>query len=239
MCGDSTDAGDVARFLGNDTIALMATDPPYGVEYESRGKNKRSILGDTIADWGAVWGLWNAPVVYQWHSALFGDIAKAALEREGYEVRQQIVWVKPSFVLGRQAYHWRHENCWYAVKKGHTAQWLGDRTQSTVWEFPSPLAGGHSVGDAEVTSHPTQKPLAVFEIPIRNHCGPEDIVADPFLGSGTAMIAAERLGRVCLGMELDPKWGTVALERWERYSGLEAAKISCTRGNVLVECLHQ
>ena len=224
MCGDSTSAEDVAKLMAGEGCSLVATDPPYGVGYESRGKEKRSILNDDNADWGAAWVLWCPPVIYQWHSALFGDIAKASLEREGYDVRQQIVWVKPSFVLGRQAYHWQHESCWYAVKKGAVLKWLGDRTQSTVWEFPSPLAGGHS-RDAQVTSHPTQKPLGVFEIPIRNHCESEDIVADPFLGSGTAMIAAERLGRICLGMELDPKWAEVAIQRWEDYTGQKAERI--------------
>jgi DNA modification methylase len=149
-------------------------------------------------------------------------LTQQMLEKSGFLVRQQIVWVKPMAPLSRSAYHWRHEPCWYAVRKGQTARWAGGRAETTVWEVASPL---HlmSGSDEESTVHPTQKPLECMARPIRNHGAEGDVVYDPFLGSGTTLVAAHRLGRRCFGAEIEPKYVEVALRR------AEAEGLSCER----------
>ena len=123
------------------------------------------------------------------------------LGRIGFELRQQIIWAKTLPVIGRSAYNWPHEPCWYAVRAGKTASWLGDHLDSTVWEFASPkmiMAGSAE----EKFDHPTQKPIEGMARPIRHHAGD---VYDPFVGSGTTVVAAETLGRRCYAMEIDPE----------------------------------
>jgi hypothetical protein len=133
--------------------------------------------------------------------------------------RQQIVWVKQIHALSRAHYQWRHEACWYAVRKGGSANWQGGSKQTTVWEAASPIAGFGSGGRGEdaVTAHPTQKPVELFVRPILNHTRPGAIVYDPFAGSGTCLIAAELHGRVCFAVELDPAWCDVIRHRYEQH----------------------
>ena len=122
--------------------------------------------------------------------------------------------------MSRSAYNWKHEPCLYAVRKGKTAEWIGDTRQTTVWEHPSPkMAGGG--GSEEKFDHPTQKPAECMASPIRNHRGD---VYEPFSGSGTTLIAAEQLGRRCYAMEIDPKYVQVAKERWEAFAGRTAVR---------------
>jgi len=125
-----------------------------------------------------------------------------ALQQAGYEIRNQIIWRKPHFPISRGHYTYQHEPCWYGVKKGRTAHWVGDHNASTVWEIAldKNVEGGHS----------TQKPLECMARPIRNH---EGDVYEPFVGSGTTMVAAEQAGRACYGMEIEPKYIAVTLER--------------------------
>ena len=125
----------------------------------------------------------------------------------------QIIWAKSNFPIGRGDYHVRHEPCWYAVRKGRPSKRTDDRTQTTLWEInlDKNVKGGHS----------TQKPIECMERPLRNHGGD---VYDPFLGSGTTLIAAERLGRICYGMEIEPHYVQVALDRWEAYTGKKAVR---------------
>ena len=118
----------------------------------------------------------------------------------------------------RGDYHWQHEPCWYAVRtKGH---WTGDRKQTTLWNIAS---GGQ---DSE-TIHSTQKPVECMRRPIQNNSSPGQAVYDPFLGSGTTLIAAETTGRVCLGMELEPRYVDVAVRRWQAFTG----KTACLHGD--------
>jgi DNA modification methylase len=141
----------------------------------------------------------------------------------GFKLRSQIIWQKQHFALSRGDYHWAHEPAWYAVRgKG---QWLGDRCQSTVWEVPNlnPIGGTRAAENA-VTGHGTQKPVRLFEIPILNHTRAGDIVYDPFVGSGTAIIAAEKHGRACYAMELDPKYVQAAVTRWQAFTGQTAVR---------------
>jgi DNA modification methylase len=135
----------------------------------------------------------------------------------GFQVRAQIVWVKPHFAISRGHYHGGHEPCWYAVRKGRKSQWSGDRTQSTVWQAANRTFQGK--GDREpadeATGHGTQKPVELFRRPILNHTTPGEAVYDPFLGSGTCVIAAEATGRICYGLEIEPRYVDVIVQRWQ------------------------
>jgi DNA modification methylase len=126
-----------------------------------------------------------------------------------------VIWRKPRFIISRGHYHWQHEPCWYAVRKGGSAKWCGDRSQSTVWDIALKDGG-------EDTNHSTQKPVECMARPIRNHGGKDDDVYDPFLGSGTTIIAAEQLGRRCYGLELSPAYCDVIVARWEKLTGRKA-----------------
>lgn len=128
-------------------------------------------------------------------------------------IRAQIIWDKGRLIISRGHYHWRHETCWYAVRKGRTASWAGDRKQTTLWLVP------HRRSE---TGHGTQKPVEIMARPILNHTRPGDRVYDPFLGSGTTMIAAEQAGRICHGIELNPIYVDVAIKRWQAATGLTA-----------------
>jgi DNA methylase len=133
--------------------------------------------------------------------------------RQGFDIRAQIIWAKERLVLGRGDYHWQHEPCWYAVRS--KGEWTGDRKQTTLWN----IASGSQDCD---TSHSTQKPVECMRRPLQNNSSPGQAVYDPFLGSGTTVIAAETTGRVCLAMELEPGFVDVALRRWEAFTGKKA-----------------
>jgi DNA modification methylase len=149
------------------------------------------------------------------------------LETSGFTLRAQIIWVKQHFALSRGDYHWQHEPCWYAVREGATSHWQGDRTQSTVWTVPNlnPMGGTRSADNAP-TGHSTQKPVRLFEIPLRNHTTTADAIYDPFAGSGTAIIAAEKTGRAAFAMDLDPRYVQAALTRWETFTGQSAVQLN-------------
>ena len=223
MCGDSTSAEDVARLLDGAKPRLMVTDPPYGVDYDANWRNEDlgaaerrvgPVSGDTSTDWSPMLAAYQPEVSYVWSPdrghVQFGVI----LERWQYEIRAQLIWRKQAHVISRGHYHSRHEACWYAVKKGATAHWVGDRSQSTVWD----ISYDKNVG-METGGHSTQKPLECMERPIRNH---EGDVYDPFVGSGTTIIAAERQGRTCYAMEVEPRYVDMAIARWEQYTGGKA-----------------
>ena len=227
MCGDATSAEDVAALMDGSSAALLVTDPPYGVGVDHRwrkdafkvrlGPDRAAIEGDDRFAWIEAYRLTDASVAYVWHSALHAGSVQAELEEAGFDVRQQIVWAKAVFAIGRSAYQWKHETCWYAVRRGATARWFGGRSQTTVWEAASPIQIFSGGGNDTRTPHPTQKPSAIFEPPISNHTEPGDIVYDPFLGSGTTLIAAEQLGRCCFGLEIDPAYCDVIRQRYADY----------------------
>jgi len=150
------------------------------------------------------------------HGRLHAATVSSSLEAAGYDIRSQIVWVKPKMVFGRGSYHWHHEPCWYAVKQGATADWTGDRTQTTVWQIDHLNFRSTATAEDPWTLHGTQKPLEAVARPIRNHRGD---VYDPFLGSGTTLIAADKMGRRCSSMELDPRYIDVIVARWEAFTG--------------------
>ena len=221
LCGDATVATDVERVLGGVSPLLMVTDPPYGVEYDPSWRNKAGaastrrtgkVLNDDRADWREAWALFPGDVAYVWHGALHATTVAESLEAAGFAIRSQIIWAKERLVLSRGDYHWQHEPCWYAVKKAGKGHWAGDRKQTTLWQVSS------RDQDAE-TVHGTQKPVECMRRPILNNSSPGQAVYEPFMGSGTTLIAAETTGRVCLGIELNPAYVDVAVERWQRFTG--------------------
>jgi DNA modification methylase len=241
LCGDSTNAEHVNRVLHDDVPLLMTTDPPYGVDYDAGWRHavnptQRTAVGrvtnDDRIDWRAAWDLFPGSVMYVWHAGLHAATVAESIQAARFELRAQIVWLKPHLVLSRGAYHWRHEPAWYAVRAGADANWLGDRTQTTVWEVPNlnPFGGDRS-GENEATGHSTQKPVRLFEIPLLNHTRRGDCIFDPFIGSGTSVIATEKTGRRCLGVELEPRYVQVTLQRWERFTGQTAVKVAEGEGD--------
>lgn len=232
LCGDATSAGDVTRLLNGATPILMTTDPPYGVSYDPAWRHRVNpqqrtavgrVMNDDRAEWSPAWKLFPGTVAYVWHAGLKAATVAADLETAGFTLRSQIIWHKQHFALSRGDYHWGHEPCWYAVRgKGH---WRGDRRQTTVWDVPNlnPM-GGTRTADNSVTGHGTQKPVRLFEHPLVNHTVAGEAVYDPFSGSGTAIIAAEKLARVCYAMEIDPKYVQAAVTRWEQFTGQTAVR---------------
>jgi len=231
LCGDATDALDVERLLGGARPMLMVTDPPYGVEYDPRWRDEAAASGklayaasrvgrvdnDDRVDWSDAYRLFRGDVAYTWSPG--GDhIIKTglAIESAGFAIRNQIIWSKPHFPISRGHYTYQHEPCWYAVRRGATAHWIGDDNESTVWRVPldANADGGHS----------TQKPLELMARPIRNHDSP--LVYEPFSGSGTTIIACEQLGRSCLAMEINPAYVAVAIQRWVDTTGGKPAASS-------------
>jgi DNA modification methylase len=233
LCGDATLASDVARLLDGATPNLMATDPPYGVDYDPAWRHRANpkqrttvgrVLNDDCARWLPAWKLFPGSVAYVWHAALRAATVAADLDAAGLSIRSQIIWQKQHFALSRGDYHWAHEPAWYAVRgKG---RWVGDRRQSTVWEVPNLNAmGGARTADNAVTGHATQKPVRLFEIPIINHTLPGEAVYDPFVGSGTMVIAAQKTGRIAYAMDLDPRYVQATVTRWEQFTGQRAERL--------------
>lgn len=230
ICGDCTDVSVVARVLGDDVPLLMVTDPPYGVNYDPNWRNEAAAEGhlayaarrvgkvdnDDRIDWSDAYNLFPGDVAYTWSPG--GDhviLTGLALQGCGYQIRNQIMWRKPHFPISRGHYTYQHEPCWYGVKKGKTSHWIGDANASTVWDISldKNVEGGHS----------TQKPLECMARPIRNH--DSEYVYEPFLGSGTTIIACENLGRKCRAIEISPGYAAVSLQRWADHTGQTPVRV--------------
>ena len=225
LCGDSTLPEAVSKVLNGSEPILMITDPPYGVEYDASwrrvaGKRKQLTAGkvqnDSQVNCSLAWCLFPGSVAYVWHASLHTFEVYKSLSDSEYEIVSNIIWVKQHFALSIGDYHWQHEPCWYAVKKGHKHNWQGARDQSTIWEVANLNAFGANKDD-EQTAHSTQKPLECMSRPIKNNTSEGESVYDPFLGSGTALIAAEQLNRKCYGIELDPAYCDIIVDRWISY----------------------
>jgi DNA modification methylase len=230
MCGDSTKAEDVARLMRGEKAGMMVTDPPYGVEYDptwrdhidGRAPTKMNglVANDDTPSWAEAFRLFSGDVIYTYHAGSHAHVVAKDLIDCGFDIRAQLVWRKHHFALSRGAYHCQHEPIWYAVRMGRTAHWCGDRTQSTVWDIQAFVAGGNGGATDEVkTGHGTQKPIECMARPIRNHDIRE--VYDPFLGSGTTLIAAEKLNRTCFGMEIDCRYVDVIVTRYCQFVGTD------------------
>jgi len=230
LAGDATSPEAVAALFGSDRPKLLLTDPPYGVQYDPQwreraglGQTRQSgaILNDDQADWSPAYGLFPGDVAYIWHAGVHAAEVAAGLEAAGFHIRAQIIGVKQHFALSRGDFHWQHEPCWYAVREGKTSNWCGDRKQSTLWEVDNlnPFGGSH---EEPATGHSAQKPVELMRRPILNNTRLGDIVYDPFLGSGTTLIAAELTERACYGLELDPCYVDVIVTRWQELTGKKA-----------------
>ncbi len=244
LCGDATTQEAVSRLLGDRKPRLLVTDPPYGIELDSewrdraglnghgaaepsymkkrtQGHHETSISGDTRADWSDAFALVpSLEVAYVWHASKFTREMLDGLLRIGFLHHQQIIWNKQRTVLTRTHYWLAHEPCWYVRKKN--APWFGKPGEnSTIWDSPSPkfIMGG---SDEDKFDHPTQKPVELMRRPIFNHLRRGELVYEPFLGSGTTLAAAELTERVCYGIELDPKYVDVVVQRWQQLSGKQA-----------------
>lgn len=227
LCGDATNADDLARLMGGATADLLLTDPPYGVGYVGRTKDELTFANDDLADddryrsfladalRAALPHVRPGGGFYLWHADVRGLPVRLAARDAGLTVRQCLVWVKQSMVLGRQDYQWKHEPCLYGWRDGAAHTWLGDRAQTTVLEFDRPSRNG---------DHPTMKPVELMRRLVRNSCPPGGRVLDPFGGSGTTLVAAELEGRVAYLMELDPAYVDVAVRRWEQVTGKTAER---------------
>lgn len=228
MCGDSTAITDVDKLMDGQKPNTMLTDPPYGVKYEANWRSKlkgrkktareenSSLMNDDQSDWYDAYVLFPGSVAYVWHASVFSDVVMDGLRRSGFDIKQQIIWNKNVHALGRSDYHWKHEPCWYAVKKDGDRNWNGGRTQMTVWDVKS------IIYEDGKTAHPTQKPVELYRRPLNFHTNSGEYVYDPFGGSGTLCIAAEELGRRALIMELDPKYIDIIVTRWQNFSGKKA-----------------
>jgi DNA modification methylase len=224
VCGDSTNADQVKALFAGVMPQLMVTDPPYGVEYDpewrhrmgvNKSQKRGKIQNDSRADWAETWALFPGEIAYVWHGALHAGTVAESLVKAGFTIRAQIVWAKERLVMSRGDYHWQHEPCWYAVRK--KGNWTGDRKQTTLWSIPT---GGQDVE----TKHSTQKPVECMRRPILNNSDPGQAVYEPFLGSGTTLIAAQSTGRVCYGIEIDPIFIDVAIRRWVAFTGDSAVR---------------
>jgi len=226
MCGDSTNAEHVSRLLDGANPILMVTDPPYGVSYEpewrkdaglNNSQNMGKVLNDDRYDWSDAYSLFTGDVAYIWHPSKYTHKFAEHIENNGFDLINLIVWSKNRFVLSRGDYHHQHEPLWYGVKKGTNHNWQGKRDQSTIWEIDN-YAGGATDGQ-EQTGHGTQKPIECMLRPIMNNSKVGESVYDPFGGSGTTLIAAQRSKRNCYMMELSPAYIDVIVKRWEKESG--------------------
>jgi DNA modification methylase len=229
IIGSCTHEQTVKTLLAGVVPGLMVTDPPYGVNYDPEWRNKAlgeakrstgKVQNDDQADWSEAWALFQGSVAYVWHAGLFSHVVRESLTSTGFEMRAQIIWRKPHFVISRGAYHSQHEPCWYAVRKGKNADWRGARDQSTVWDIGNAGFGKtNDTGEDEKTIHGTQKPVEVYRRSILNHTSEGQAVYDPFSGSGTLFVACEVTGRVAYGCEIDTGYGDVIVERWQNLTG--------------------
>lgn len=224
LCGDSTRREDVDRVLQGVIPLLMVSDPPYGVNYDpswrnqaGQSKTKRTgkVLNDDRADWRDAWALFPGDVAYVWHGALHAGTVAESLKAAGFNIRSQIVWAKDRLVLSRGDYHWQQEPLWYAVRRDGKGHWSGDRKQTTLWHIAN-------AGQDTETTHGTQKPVECMRRPILNNSSPGQAIYEPFMGSGTTLIAAETTGRVCYGLELNPAYIDIAILRWQVLTGKAA-----------------
>lgn len=199
---------------------MVLTDPPYNVNVEeTAGK----IKNDNMADEDFYNFLFAAFVnmehameqdasIYVFHADTEGLNFRKAFASAGFYLSGCCIWKKNALVLGRSPYQWQHEPCLYGWKKGGKHNWYSDRKQTTIWEYDRPKAS---------KDHPTMKPVALMAYPIQNSCMSNCIVLDPFLGSGSTLIACEQTGRICYGIELDEKFMDVIVKRFIEQTGSE------------------
>ncbi len=227
LCGDSTDPATLDRLLEHDRPALVLTDPPCGVGIVGRTRDALTIQNDRLSPEeterlvrqtleNAFAKMAAGAAIYVACPAGPNSGFSRALAQSGFEWHQTLIWRKDQFVLGRSDYHYQHEPILYGWKPGKH-YFIPDRTRSTVLDIPRPKAS---------REHPTMKPVALWAELMGNSTTPGQAVLDPFLGSGTTVAAAERLGRVAFGIEIDPRYVDVGVRRWEQLTGRKATRIA-------------
>lgn len=242
LCGDCTVEADVERLMGGARAGLMNTDPPYLVDYDGMnhpskwgGPERESKNKDWSESYGVKWNesgadltLWRGAFAtarralrenaawYVWHADRLSAELRGVLKEVGLLVHQCVIWKKNRPVLTRQWYMQSHEPALFGWIRGNKPELLGKEQFSTVWELPHDESKVGSI-------HPTQKPVELFAIPIRMHTIAGELVYEPFSGSGSQLIAAEREGRRCYGLEIEPKYCDVIIARWEKLTGKTAA----------------
>ena len=261
MVGDSTDPDDVYRLTGGEAMDLCVTDPPYNVDYVGKTADALTIQNDRMEDghfYDFLLDFYRQMLrvlkpgggYYIFHADSEGLNFRAALKEAGGQVKQNLVWVKNSMVLGRQDYQWKHEPCLYGWKEGAGHYFTKDRTQTTVFENRVDpenmtreelvqLAGFllakmealtssviHENRPSRSALHPTMKPVALCARLIQNSSKREDRVIDFFGGSGSTLMACQETGRICYALELDPKYADVIITRWEDATGEKAVLLS-------------
>lgn len=218
ICGDSTKVETYKQLLDDRKANLVVTDPPYNVDVEeTAGK----ILNDNMSDGDFYQFLLSMftqvenhmeddASIYVFHADTEGLNFRKAFKNAGFYLSGCCIWKKNSLVLGRSPYQWQHEPCLYGWKKKGKHQWFSDRKQTTIWEYDRPKSS---------KDHPTMKPIQLMAYPIQNSSMRGTIVLDPFLGSGSTLIAADQTGRVCYGIELDEKFVDVIVKRYIEVTG--------------------
>jgi DNA modification methylase len=236
LCGDSTKPEHLDRLMKGEKATLLSTDPPYLVDYTGNdrpihdgkpsGKDWSHVyrevdIKDAVAFYDDVFTAVLPHVrddagIYCWHAHVQQPVIAATFEKHGLLLHQILVWAKPTATFGHSYYRWRHEPCAFGWKRGHKpAHGFGqlDSIWECDWEGKARVVGNE---------HPTQKPLRLFEIPMEQHTKPGNIVIEPFSGSGSQLVAAEKLGRKCRAMEISPAFVDVAVRRWEKATGKQA-----------------
>lgn len=256
LCGDSTSEEDVDRLMGGDVADLVVTDPPYNVDIKnSQGmkiendnmENSKFKQFLTDAFYNLTKNLKPGGAFYVWYASREHVNFETALNDNGLVVREQLIWNKNSFILGRQDYHWKHEPCLYGWKDGARHYFVDDRTQSTVIELEAKeidqmkkdelvkmlkemLKEKTTVIDENKPTisdlHPTMKPLKLIGRLVENSSKEGEIVLDLFGGSGSTLMVCEQLNRKCRIMEYDPQYVDAIINRWEEFTGQKAEKIS-------------
>ena len=232
MCGDSTSSDDVEKLMNGEKADMVFTDPPYGVDYEGgHNKEKRNGIKNDKLEGEDLSNLFKNSIItsllftkdsspfYIWYASGKSIETFKGLSETGINVRAIICWYKVKSGLGAfmAQYIPNYEPCIYGHKEGKSIKWYGATDEKTVWELPN---------DNKNKLHPTQKPIALGERALKNSSTRNNIILDIFLGSGSTLIAAEKLKRKCYGMELDEKYCDVIIERWEQFTGKKADKIN-------------
>ena len=240
LCGDATSADDVRGLMDGRRAILFATDPPYLVDYDGTNHPAKRGHRDKNKDWSDTYGItWDDadanPFLYEdfcrvavaeaiktnaawycWHASRRQAMVEGVWKRFGAFVHQQIIWVKDRQILGRSWYSWQHEPCFFGWVRPNKPPRVSDDYPSTIWQIPTVRAG-------QSTEHPTSKPVEVFAIPMRQHTRRGAICYEPFCGSGSQLIAAEKLGRRCYALEISPHYCDVIVRRWIAFVGEQKA----------------
>jgi site-specific DNA-methyltransferase (adenine-specific) len=231
LCGDATKSDDLGLLMKDKKADLYLTDPPYNVDYTGGTKDALKIINDNFNDSNFRAFLTDSfktskekikkgASFYIFHADLEGYNFRAAVREANFNIKQCLIWCKDSLVLGRSDYQWQHEPILYGWVEGESHSWYSDRKQTTILNFARPTKN---------KEHPTMKPISIIQYLIQNSSKKEDIVLDTFLGSGSTLIACEKTHRNCYGLELDPVYCDVTIQRWQNFTGNDAIHLETNK----------